>query len=77
MPDPRTLLEELHRRQALAEQGGGPARIAQQHRKGKLTARERLDLLLDEARSSSWIGSSPTGRPISASPSRPFPVTAW
>jgi propionyl-CoA carboxylase beta chain len=48
MPDPRTLLEELHHRQALAEQGGGPARIAQQHRKGKLTARERLDLLLDE-----------------------------
>jgi propionyl-CoA carboxylase beta chain len=48
MPDPRTLLEELHHRQALAEQGGGPARIAQQHKKGKLTARERLDLLLDE-----------------------------
>jgi propionyl-CoA carboxylase beta chain len=47
MPDPRELLEELHRRQASAEQGGGPARIAQQHRKGKLTARERLDLLLD------------------------------
>ena len=48
MPDQRQLLEELHRRQALAEQGGGEARIAQQHRKGKLTARERLDLLLDE-----------------------------
>ena len=27
---------------------GGPRRIAQQHKKGKLTARERLDLLLDE-----------------------------
>src|SRR5512141_2823518 len=48
MPDPRALLEELQHRQALAEQGGGPARIAQQHKKGKLTARERLDLLLDE-----------------------------
>ena len=48
MPDPRQRLEELHRRQALTEQGGGAARIAQQHRKGKLTARERLDLLLDE-----------------------------
>ncbi|HET7598662.1 MAG TPA: acyl-CoA carboxylase subunit beta [Gemmatimonadales bacterium] len=47
MSRPRELLEELHRRQAQAEQGGGPARIAQQHRKGKLTARERLDLLLD------------------------------
>lgn len=48
MTKPRQLLEELHRRQSAAEQGGGPARIAQQHKKGKLTARERLDLLLDE-----------------------------
>ncbi len=48
MPDPRQLLEQLHHRQALAEQGGGPERIAQQHKKGKLSARERLDLLLDE-----------------------------
>ena len=48
MPDPRQRLEELLHRQGLAEQGGGPARVAQQHKKGKLTARERLDLLLDE-----------------------------
>ncbi|HEX2218679.1 MAG TPA: acyl-CoA carboxylase subunit beta [Gemmatimonadales bacterium] len=48
MPDPRQLLEQLHHRQSLAEQGGGPTRVAQQHKKGKLTARERLDLLLDE-----------------------------
>jgi propionyl-CoA carboxylase beta chain len=48
MPDPRELLDQLHHRQSLAEQGGGPARVAQQHKKGKLTARERLDLLLDE-----------------------------
>src|SRR5215211_374629 len=48
MSDPRKLLDQLHHRQALAEQGGGPARVAQQHKKGKLTARERLDLLLDE-----------------------------
>jgi propionyl-CoA carboxylase beta subunit len=48
MPDPRSLLGDLHRRQALAQQGGGPARVIQQHKKGKLTARERLDLLLDE-----------------------------
>src|SRR5262249_42777213 len=48
MPDPRSLLGDLHRRQALAQQGGGPARVTQQHKKGKLTARERLDLLLDE-----------------------------
>jgi len=47
MPSPRDLLDELHHRQAQAEQGGGPERIAQQHTKGKLSARERLDLLLD------------------------------
>jgi len=47
MPSPRDLLDDLHRRRAAAEQGGGPARVAQQHKKGKLTARERLDLLLD------------------------------
>lgn len=48
MPDPRTLLDDLHRRQAQAEQGGGEQRVQQQHKRGKLTARERLDLLLDE-----------------------------
>lgn len=40
-------LDELRRRQAEALLGGGDARIAQQHAKGKLTARERLELLLD------------------------------
>src|SRR6186713_1273137 len=48
MPEPRELLEDLRHRQAQSEQGGGADRIAQQHKKGKLTARERLDLLLDE-----------------------------
>jgi len=47
MPDPRQLLDDLRHRQARAEEGGGANRIAQQHKKGKLTARERLDLLLD------------------------------
>jgi propionyl-CoA carboxylase beta chain len=47
MPTPRELLDLLHQKTALAEQGGGADRIAQQHKKGKLTARERLDLLLD------------------------------
>jgi propionyl-CoA carboxylase beta chain len=48
MADSRKLLDDLRHRQTLAEQGGGPDRVAQQHKKGKLTARERLDLLLDE-----------------------------
>jgi propionyl-CoA carboxylase beta chain len=40
-------LETFHRLGSQAELGGGPDRIEQQHKKGKLTARERLDLLLD------------------------------
>ncbi len=40
-------LEELERRRAAARQGGGDKRIAAQHAKGRLTARERLEILLD------------------------------
>jgi len=40
-------LEELRALKEQARLGGGEERIAVQHRKGKLTARERLDLLLD------------------------------
>ncbi|HEX4710001.1 acyl-CoA carboxylase subunit beta [Phenylobacterium sp.] len=42
------ILEELEKRRAEARVGGGERRIASQHAKGKLTARERVDLLLDE-----------------------------
>ncbi|HEY52193.1 MAG TPA: acyl-CoA carboxylase subunit beta [Caldilineae bacterium] len=45
MTDPLT---ELQQRRERAMQGGGEARVKQQHRHGKLTARERLALLLDE-----------------------------
>ena len=38
----------LQQKNALALKGGGDNRIAAQHKKGKLTARERLQLLLDE-----------------------------
>jgi propionyl-CoA carboxylase beta chain len=41
-------MEELHRRHAAAEAGGGDERRARQHKEGKLSARERIDLLLDE-----------------------------
>src|SRR5690349_12865830 len=41
-------LSELRERHARAEEGGGPERKARQHREGKLSARERVDLLLDE-----------------------------
>jgi propionyl-CoA carboxylase beta chain len=41
-------LEELRRRHVAAEQGGGEARKERQHKEGKLSARERVELLLDE-----------------------------
>ena len=44
----RPLVEELNERRAQARLGGGEEKIAKQHAAGKLTARERLDLLVDE-----------------------------
>jgi propionyl-CoA carboxylase beta chain len=44
----RHILDELEKRRAQAKLGGGERRIAAQHAKGKLTARERVDILLDE-----------------------------
>ncbi|MGA3187117.1 MAG: carboxyl transferase domain-containing protein, partial [Bryobacteraceae bacterium] len=41
-------ISELRRRHANAEAGGGEERKARQHKEGKLSARERIDLLLDE-----------------------------
>jgi propionyl-CoA carboxylase beta chain len=41
------VLDELRRRRKEAELGGGQGRIDKQHELGKLTARERIDLLLD------------------------------
>jgi len=42
------ILDELENRRAAARAGGGAKRTAAQHAKGKLTARERLELLLDD-----------------------------
>src|SRR5690349_11001086 len=44
----RDKLDLLERRRAESEQGGGAERVKAQHDKGKLSARERLDVLLDE-----------------------------
>jgi propionyl-CoA carboxylase beta chain len=41
-------IEELRHRHAAAEAGGGEERRARQHQEGKLSARERIELLLDE-----------------------------
>ncbi len=47
MPEIDPRIAELRKRRAKALEGGGEERIAKQHAKGKMTARERLDLLLD------------------------------
>jgi propionyl-CoA carboxylase beta chain len=41
-------LDELRRRKAQSEAGGGSQRVDAQHNRGKMTARERLEMLLDE-----------------------------
>ncbi|MCP9230218.1 acyl-CoA carboxylase subunit beta [Mesorhizobium sp. LMG 17147] len=44
----KDVLKELERRREIARMGGGRARIEAQHKKGKLTARERIEVFLDE-----------------------------
>ena len=44
----KEVLKELERRREIARLGGGQARIDAQHAKGKLTARERIEIFLDE-----------------------------
>ncbi len=47
-PPLRSLVDDLHERRERARLGGGEERIARQHDQGKLTARERLALLIDD-----------------------------
>jgi acetyl-CoA carboxylase carboxyltransferase component len=47
-PSLRSLVDDLHERRDEARRGGGEERIARQHEQDKLTARERLALLIDE-----------------------------
>ena len=42
------ILDQLEKKREAARQGGGQKRIDAQHKKGKLTARERLEVLLEE-----------------------------
>ena len=50
----REIVQELERKRSLAAEGGGQARIDAQHKKGKLTARERIAALLDHASFEEW-----------------------
>ncbi|HPB90353.1 MAG TPA: acyl-CoA carboxylase subunit beta [Rugosibacter sp.] len=48
------IINQLDAKRALAALGGGQKRIDSQHAKGKLTARERIELLLDEGTFEEW-----------------------
>jgi propionyl-CoA carboxylase beta chain len=48
------ILDRLEAKRAGARAGGGDKRVAAQHAKGKLTARERLEVLLDEGSFEEW-----------------------
>jgi propionyl-CoA carboxylase beta chain len=48
------IIEQLEEKRKAAAMGGGQARIDKQHARGKLTARERIDLLLDEDSFEEW-----------------------
>ena len=52
----RELTDELKQLEARLRLGGGPDKIDRQHQQGKLTARERLDLLLDRDSYTQEIG---------------------
>src|SRR5438128_9272164 len=47
-PKRQSKLDQLREREQEAEQGGGAARVEKQHAAGKMTARERVEFLLDE-----------------------------
>lgn len=48
------IIEQLERKRAQAKQGGGEERIRTQHAKGKLSARERIEILFDEDSFEEW-----------------------
>lgn len=50
----QTILKQLETMRAGARAGGGPRRVEAQHAKGKLTARERIEVLLDAGSFEEW-----------------------
>jgi len=48
------IIRQLEEKRARARAGGGPRRVEAQHKKGKLSARERLEVLLDEGSFEEW-----------------------
>ncbi|MDX1574836.1 MAG: acyl-CoA carboxylase subunit beta [Kiloniellales bacterium] len=48
------IIRQLEEKRERARAGGGPRRVEAQHKKGKLSARERLEVLLDEGSFEEW-----------------------
>ena len=71
------ILDQLEKKRAAARLGGGQKRIDAQHKKGKLTARERLEVLLDEGTFEEWDMFVEPRCATSAWPTRRSPATAW
>ena len=46
--DMKSLIRQIKETEAEIKKGGGEKRIKKQHNKGKMTARERIDMLLDD-----------------------------
>ncbi len=70
------IIRQLDEKRAAARLGGGQRRIDAQHAKGKLTARERIELLLDPESFEEWDMFKSTAAPTSAWKDSPFPATA-
>jgi propionyl-CoA carboxylase beta chain len=71
------ILQELELRRDAARLGGGQARIDAQHGRGKLTARERIELLLDEGSFEEFdMFVTHRGTEFGSTPTVP-PATAW
>jgi acetyl-CoA carboxylase carboxyltransferase component len=71
------ILKQLEAKRELARLGGGQKRIDAQHKKGKLTARERIELLLDDGTSKNGTCSWSTAARTSAWKTPRSPATAW
>jgi propionyl-CoA carboxylase beta chain len=48
------IIRQLEEKRERARAGGGPRRVEAQHKKGKLSARERIEVLLDEGSFEEW-----------------------
>ena len=71
------IIRELEQKREAARRGGGQRRIDTQHAKGKLTARERIELLLDDGSFEEWDMFVEHDSADFGMADRKSPATAW